>query len=119
MSYNPIEEINDHALNITPEIIFELEKLKASEMFTELPGADIEEEKERLSSLMVSLLEILILNVQDNPSKLWVLKQFQPKLKQAEYEDTEAREHLGEHLAKIMDILAIESSDGVLAYYLG
>ena len=34
-------------------------------------------------------------------------------------EGSEAREHFGMELEHIMDILGIESSDGMLSYYLG
>jgi hypothetical protein len=34
-------------------------------------------------------------------------------------EDTEAREHFGTELERLMDILGIASSDGVLTHYLG
>ena len=47
------------------------------------------------------------------------MKQFQPFLDIAMDEDTEGREHFAGHLAMIMDILEIESSDGLLGFYLG
>jgi hypothetical protein len=36
-----------------------------------------------------------------------------------EGEDTEAREHFGMELERLMGILGIASSDGVLTHYLG
>jgi hypothetical protein len=48
-----------------------------------------------------------------------VLKQFQESLEIVQEEDTEAREHFGMELERVMDILGIESSDGVLTHYLG
>ena len=46
------------------------------------------------------------------------MQQFQPTLELVETEDTEAREDFGEHLERIMDILHIESSNGLLNRYL-
>jgi hypothetical protein len=48
-----------------------------------------------------------------------VLEQFQPSLEAAESEDTEGREHFGTELEMIMEILGIDSSDGLLTHYLG
>jgi hypothetical protein len=46
------------------------------------------------------------------------MRQFQAQLEPMFQEDTEAREHFGLELEAIMDILRIESSDGLLSYYL-
>lgn len=54
-----------------------------------------------------------------NPTKLWVLAEFQRSLALVENEDTEGREHFGTELKSIMDVLGIGSSDGLLAAYLG
>jgi len=47
------------------------------------------------------------------------MKQFQRFLVKVEGEDTEGREHFGMEIEEVMDILGIESSDGLLAFYLG
>jgi len=46
------------------------------------------------------------------------MQQFKPSLEELYGEDTEARDHYGDHLELIMDILDIESSDGILSFYL-
>ncbi len=118
MEYDPITEVIDEPLSISSEKLEELSSFKKRDKFTDLPG-NIPGEKDRLSNLINSIIDKLIEGISDNPSKLWVMKQFQPFLDIAMDEDTEGREHIAEHLAFIMDILDIESSDGLLGFYLG
>ena len=40
-------------------------------------------------------------------------------LEAVQHDDTEVRDGVGTELEALMDLLGIESSDGVLAYYLG
>lgn len=68
---------------------------------------------------MDTLTDSLTAGVAAHPSKLWVMQQFQAVLLQLEDYDTEAREHFGSQLERLMDILEIESSDGLLTFYLG
>jgi hypothetical protein len=65
------------------------------------------------------LLDRLLCDIEAHPSKLWVLTEFQKALVLLEGEDTEGREHFGMEMENIMDILGIESSDGLLTAYLG
>ena len=118
MDYDPISDVVDEPLSISAGAIANLVAFKAQDKFVNLPG-HVPGEKERLTLLVDSVLDRLIEGISDNPSKLWVMKQFQTYLVDASDEDTEGREHLAEHLAKIMDILGIDSSDGLLGFYLG
>ena len=118
MEYNPISDVKDDPLSISSETLEELSSFKKQDKFADLPG-NIPGEKDRLSNLINSIIDKLIEGISDNPSKLWVMKQFQSYLDIAMDEDTEGREHFAEHLAMIMDILEIESSDGLLGFYLG
>jgi len=45
--------------------------------------------------------------------------QFQRYLETLGAEDTEGREHLGVEMERMMDIVGIQSSDGLLRFYLG
>jgi hypothetical protein len=118
MTYDPLSDVVDEPLSISPEAVHQLEAFRASEKFTDLPGTDTVEEQLRLSEILNELLERLIAGALDNPSKLWVMRQFQPSLYAVQMEDTEGRDHFGIHLEQIMDILNIESSDGLLGFYL-
>jgi hypothetical protein len=84
-----------------------------------LPGVDVSEERARLSKVLNDLVDRLTQGIESHPTKLWVLTEFQRSLELVEQEETEGREHFGMELEGIMDILGIESSDGLLACYLG
>ncbi len=118
MTYNPLSEVIDEPLSISPDVILKLEILRASEKFIQLPGTDIAAEQARLSVIFDDLLDRLIAGLSEHPNKLWVMGQFQPALEAVSTEDTEAREHFGIHIERLMDILKIESSDGLLGFYL-
>ena len=68
---------------------------------------------------MNRLVDGLLAGLASNPNKKWVMAQFQKSLVRLEGADTEAREPFGMELESIMDILGIESSDGLLSHYLG
>ncbi len=117
MDYDPFEELIDEPLRIDKETLRKLVSLRDSEIFSELPGS-IPGEKEWLSGLLIKLINYLVSGIEENPSKGWVMQQFKPSLEELYGEDTEARDHYGDHLELIMDILDIESSDGILSFYL-
>lgn len=94
MSHDPISEIIDEPLSVSEQTVNELIALRESEHFPLLPSIDTAEEKARLSLVLNELLDRLIVGVLVNPSKLWVLRQFQPSLEAVQAEDTEGREHL-------------------------
>jgi len=116
--FDPITEVIDEQLPVSDETVQILKMLRAEPRFPGLPGTDTEAEKERLSSVLDPLFASLIAGIQTNPRKLWVMQQFQPALSAVQMEDTEAREQFADHLHKIMDALNIESSDGLLGFYL-
>lgn len=120
MTYNPLTEVVDETLTITPKIMDELSAFRLREpKLPMLPGVDVSEERARLSKIVNDLVDTLIQGVETHPAKLWVMTEFQRSLELVEQEDTEGREHFGMELEQIMDILGIESSDGLLACYLG
>ncbi len=119
MDYDPLAKVIDESLIVSKKTVEKLSAFKTDDKFCELPGENIFEEKERLSTLINSLIDRLNAGIVNNPSKLWVMSQFQPTLEIASDEDTEGREHFARHLEAIMDIFEIESSDGLLGFYLG
>jgi hypothetical protein len=118
VTVDPLKEVRDAPLMITSETLDRLRAFAAAEKFTDLPGLNTSEEQARLSAALNSLLSTLIAGVTQNPSKLWVMAQFQPVMDSLYGEDTEGKEAFGAHLGQIMDILGIESSDGLLGFYL-
>lgn len=119
MTYNPISEVVDEPLAIGVAVVEQLQVFRHGPKLGSLPGVDPSQERERLLKVLNDLADRLIQGVKDNPTKLWVLTEFQRSLELVEQEDTEGREHFGMELEQIMDILGIESSDGLLSSYLG
>lgn len=118
MNYDPLSEVTDEPLPVDQQIVQNLSEFRKSDKFNDLPGTNNQEERNRLSERLNALLNKLIEGITNNPSKLWVMTEFKQVLESVEVEDTEAREHFGNYLEQIMDILAIESSDGLLDFYL-
>jgi hypothetical protein len=116
--FDPLTLIQDEPLRITASTLLELREFRAAQKFTLLPGTNTAAEKARLSAVLHALTDRLLAGIEANPSKLWVMKEFRIALRAVEQEDTEAREHFGIHLEQLMDILGIESSDGLLNFYL-
>lgn len=120
MNTDPLLEVVDEALIISPKIMNELSAFyRRDPKLPLLPGDDVARERARLSSILNDLAGRIINGIESHPTKLWVLTEFKRSLELVQYEDTEGREHFGKELEEIMDILGIESSDGLLAFYLG
>lgn len=119
MTYNPISEVIDEPLAIDATKVDQLRAFRSGPKLAALPGVDPSQERERLSKVLDDLADRLIRGIESNPTKLWVLTEFQLALERVEQEDTEGREHFGMELEQLMDILDIESSDGLLSCYLG
>lgn len=119
MSYDPLEDVDDEPLAITSSVMEQLRQFRLQSKMVNLPGTAALEERERLEPVLNILIDRLLDCVGEHPSKLWVLAQFQPVLELVAEEDTEARDHFGIEIETIMEILSIESSDGLLSCYLG
>ena len=119
LPYDPLADIDDESLAVDEKVMHELSAFRHRAKLIDLPGVDPTTERERLSGILNSLADTLLEGIEANPNKRWVMGQFQRSLVLVEQEDTEAREHFGTELESLMDILGIESSDGLLAFYLG
>ena len=119
LEYDPISDVVDESISISKDSILKLRAFRDSEKFLDIPGMDSLDHRKQLSIKFNVILDQLIHGVESNPSKLWVMRQFQPVLSEMMSEDTDIREHFGIHIEHIMDILEIESSDGLLSFYLG
>lgn len=119
MTYDLLVEVIDKPLTIDPIIVEQLREFRHQPKLANLPGDDVFGERSRLSRILDDLVDKIIHGIEGNPTKLWVLTTFKHSLELVEQEDTEGREHFGMELERLMDILGIESSDGLLACYLG
>jgi hypothetical protein len=119
MAGDPFAFVQDAPLFIVPRTLDQLRAFCDGPKLADLPGPSPSPERERLAVVLDDLGKRLLAGVEGHPTKFWVLKQFQESLEMVRDEDTEAREHFGAELERLMDILGIESSDGVLTHYLG
>ncbi|RZQ54484.1 hypothetical protein C1E23_03430 [Pseudoalteromonas phenolica] len=115
--YDPLEDIIDQKLDVSDETVRSLISLSKGDLFSDLPG-EIPGEKEMLIEHFQTVIDAIIQGIVANPSKLWVFTIIQTALIEIDGEDTETKEHFGDHIEMIMDVLSIESSDGLLGHYL-
>ena len=115
--YDPIDKVNDERLHSTSAAVAQLVQYRSQPKLLRLPG-EVPGERERLSAIVDHLTDELVKGVEANPSKLWVLRHFQRALEAVSGEDSEGKEHVGYELQRIMKILGIAKSDGLLAFYL-
>ena len=119
MRRDPFELVRDAPLFVVPRLLDQLRGYRTGAKLADLPGPNPSAERVRLAAELDGLAERLLAGIEAHPSKFWVLKQFQRSLEAVQAEDTEAKEHFGEELERLMAIVGIDSSDGVLTYYLG
>jgi hypothetical protein len=115
---DPFEFVQDAPLFIVPRTLEQLRAFREGPKLADLPGVNPSPERERLAVMLDDLATRLLAGVESHPTKFWVLKQFQESLEMVRDEDTEAREHFGMELDRLMELLGIGSSDGVVAFYL-
>ena len=118
MARDPMAMVRDAPLFVVPRMLDALRAWRDGPKLADLPGPNPSPERERLASELDRLAGALLAGIGRHPTKFWVLKQFQQSLEAVRDADAEAREHFGNELEKIMDILGIDSSDGVVEYYL-
>jgi FKBP-type peptidyl-prolyl cis-trans isomerase (trigger factor) len=118
MARDPFAHIEDAPLFIVPRVLGALSAYRAAPTFAGLSGNDTGAERALLTAELDRLLEKLLAGIERYPTKFWVLKQFQQSLVAIENEAAEARAHFGLALEEIMEILGIESSDGLISWHL-
>lgn len=116
---DPLADVVDAPLDIDADVLRALSDFRGRPKLIDLPGLDPTAERERLSDVLNQLADTLLQGVEAHAGKRWVMAQFQRSLVLVEAEDTEAKEHFGSELEALMDILGIESSDGLLTFHLG
>lgn len=117
--FDPLSDVVDEPLTIDSHVLQELSSFRSRAKLIDLPGVDPTAERKRLTDILNQLADALLQGVGAHASKRWVMEQFQRSLVLVEAEDTEGKEHFGSELEALMDILGIDSSDGLLAFYLG
>jgi hypothetical protein len=106
-------------LVISDATLEQLREFRAEPKFYEdmsvfYPGAADEATRIRCESQLNGLIDRLLSNLPKHPTKQYVLTEFRATLTPIEMEDSEERDQFLGYLERIMDIVGIESSDGLL-----
>jgi hypothetical protein len=111
--------IPDQTLDVSESTVAKLAELRARPKYVDMPGTIYNGMRPESSRLLAerqlnSLIDRLQEGLPSNPSKKFVLAEFAKTMAEFEPVDTEDREQFLRYLEEIMDILGIESSDGLL-----
>lgn len=108
MSEDPLDAVVDEPITVDDLALQALRDFRRREKLALLPGVDTSDERARLTRKLNDLVDVLLRDVENKPSKRWVMSQFQRALEGMDQEDTEARESFGMELEHVMDILGID-----------
>ena len=113
----------DQLLLVTPEVLQRLSALRSQSKFHEewdrlYSGAPTEEIRLKAERAVNAMLDRLQVGLPKSPRKSYVLSEFLEMLRSFEREDSEEREEACLYCERVMAILGIESSDGVLNTWL-
>jgi hypothetical protein len=95
MARDPLASVVDAPLFIVPRVLDALRAYRAD-----------------APAILGGLADALLAGIAAHPTNFWVMKQFQQTLDGID--DVQVREQVAGELEKLMDILGIASSDGVL-----
>ena len=109
----------DQIIKFTANVVGALEALRVKPKFHEdssmfYPGAPDEGIRARCEAAINSLIGKLLESAPDGMSKEHVLLAFSSALTQLDHDDSEEKDRAASYVECIMDILGIESSDGLL-----
>jgi hypothetical protein len=119
MVYDPVMAAADAPLSVSDATIRELTALRAAEKSPEVSGVNTAAERQRLASLFDEILDKLIGGLLSNPGRRWVMTQIHPALLAVTFENLETREHCRVLVEKMLAIVGLDESDGILNFYLG
>jgi len=108
-------------MNVDAAAIDALRSLREERKFSShllYPGAPNEETRTHCETWVNTLIDSLLDGLPSSPTKSLVLSQFKSHLDHFGNQDTDERERVCGYCEQIMDILGIESSEGVLNNWL-
>jgi hypothetical protein len=111
----------DQALNITREVLAELASLRGEAKFHAhdfYPGATNEADRLEAEATVNKMLDRIVVGLPKKPRKAFVLAEFQTMLDSYQSPETEEREEICRYCERVMSVLGIERSDGLLNRWL-
>lgn len=109
----------DQIIKFTDNVVGGLEALRVEPKFHEessmfYPGPPDEDIRARCEAAINGLIGELLESAPDGMSKEHVLLAFSSALTQLDHDDSEEKDRAASYVESIMDILGLESSDGLL-----
>lgn len=114
-----LADVIDEPLAISPSMLQELAAWRDGPKRTDFTDPDSEHARGYMSASLNQLAEALLQGLEANPSKRWAMARVQDCLMLVEQEDDEGKERFGDELEKLMGVLGIAGSDGLIQHYLG
>jgi Domain of unknown function (DUF4844) len=118
---SPASLMPDQTLLLTPGVLERLSalwsemKFRQENLYPGAPTKDIRQNAERALNAMLDRLRVCL---QLSPRKSYVLSEFLEMLKAFDHADTEEREQACAYCERVMNVLGVESSDGLLNIWL-
>jgi len=111
------------ALTVTSDVLRQISALRETPKFHGereclCPGAPTEEIRLAAEQAVNAMLDRLQAGLPRSPQKAYALAEFLEMLKAFEHEETEEREQACVYCERVMKVLGIESSDGLLNTWL-
>lgn len=115
---DPLDEVVDAKVAVDDGVLDSLRTFRDHRKRTDLVEAEPDDPSLDLSPNLDRLAERLLHGIAANPSKRWVMAQFQQSLMPVVTIDEEGRKRFGDELRNLMSILRIDSDNGLLDFYL-
>jgi hypothetical protein len=114
-----VEMKDDRSIEVTESILESLRQMRSEPKFYPDPaqfygGAPEESIRREAEGMLNDLLDRLLEGIEANPSKSYVLDEFRRTLGGFDDYESEEQDRICLYLEDIMDILGIESSNGLL-----
>jgi hypothetical protein len=116
VGHSVVRPMADQLIRLTDERIDELQSLKTLVKFAPegLYQAPTDSIQQASAAHIDALLDRLLVGLAQNPTKFYVLGEFKSTLKEFDLADSEEQDRALVYLENILDVLGIESSDGLL-----
>ncbi len=118
LARDPLDAVVDSPIALDAGTLDSLKAFRDGRKGTDLVEAEADDPSLDLSPNLDRLAERLLQGLADNPTKRWVMAQFQQSLMPVVRIDEEGRERFSDELANLMRLLGIDSDDGLRRYYL-
>jgi len=114
--FRGVAAVSPQALKVTPKVLSDLQEFRLEPKFEDAGIYHAPSQAVRIAAAahLNALLDRLVVSVAAHPTKAFVLSEFRRTLTEFDTADSEERDQLLMYLQRIMDIVGIESSDGLL-----